>query len=153
MTPSLHALVDVRPPADWQSVARPNGTAFVERTALARSGGDVTAIQLTLFVSVRDPAGQPLHAIAEDLMSRRVRQGYPTRFDAAISGRPALGFGWSDGVSSVLSYFVMHPAGWVVEFQVARDFHTDPLDERPLPSIADQLLANVQWRADDVDAV
>jgi hypothetical protein len=157
MQPPLDALASVQPPPGWQRVERPNGTAFADESALDSYDGDVTSVPLMLFVSVLDPAGHSVQRVAEDLMSRRVRQGYPGRFDAVISGLPALGFDWTDGIMEILSYFVLHARGWILEFQVARACHPvmymPGFDRSPLRSIAEDLLAGVRWNTGPTEAV
>ena len=134
-------------PGDWTRLEIAEGTVFARSEDLGRCGGDFRRVPLTFFSGLIDALERStVDEIADALMQRRVRQGYPERFSTVISTLDARGFAWTDGVVEILSFFVEHPSGVVVEFQVGRWFGETGSGGPPLRPIADELLTHVRWR-------
>ncbi|MCB9687402.1 MAG: hypothetical protein H6738_03850 [Alphaproteobacteria bacterium] len=77
-------------------------------------------------------------------MARRVRQGRPERFDARIGDRAARGFDWTDGVDSILSWFVDLDGGALVEISLAMHPSAGRTGDS-VRALAKPLLARVRW--------
>ncbi len=142
MAESVATLLDPALPEDWRRVEVPQGVAFARATDLDRHDNDVQCAQLCLFIFAADAPN--VIDFSEELMARRVRQGYPERFSPTVAGIPALGFEWTDGVAHIRSYFVPHPRGPIIEFQIATTWSPDEPPLPPLPELADRLMRHVR---------
>lgn len=136
------ALFDLHLPPDWRPVTVPVGRSFALSGDIERYGDDSCSVPVSVDMWVVAAETESDADAAERLMARRVRQGHPDRFVGSIAGMVARGFEWTDGVRSIVSYFVNHPTGALVEISVATLFYPDePLPPRPLRKFADELFA------------
>jgi hypothetical protein len=128
-------------PEGWCRVERGSGPVFALESDLRAAAGDLDRVSLTFGVVVHD-AGTDAEFV-EQLMRRRVSQGWPDRFETVVDSRPGRGFGWTDGVSDVCSIFVEVTRDRWVEFELAQSSMTRK--GRDLRGIALDLLANARW--------
>jgi hypothetical protein len=148
------------PGDDWCSTETPHSTAFVRAHDLAYAGGDPTWCSFAIYVELVGADSSALHRVAENLMARRVREGYPGRFKTELGGVPALGYDYTDGVSNLRSYFAPCPSGGIVELCIRKAVASYGEHQVPLESAAEFVLAGIRWtpswtvwRQDDNGAV
>jgi hypothetical protein len=138
-------------PEGWSRVELHGGVGFAP-THLFDDVYPIDTAPLSLFIQPLEHAETAsFDGTIEALMGRRVRQGYPERFDAEVSGRPARGFGWTDGVADILSFFVCVLDRHFVEFSVQKRSFQEP-PSPPLNDVARELLSRVRWTMSDMAA-
>jgi hypothetical protein len=106
-------------PDDWHISSDPKFSlslliAFRRGTSIDDATGGLSIETLAL------PPTMSLREWALEVMRRHVGQGYPEEFESTVGGRRALGFEWTSGVSSVVTWFIERPHGQVtrVEFSI-----------------------------------
>jgi len=85
----------LRFPPDWLLEQRDN-------LVIARKN----SVEDLSIAAVEKVAQYSLWDVAEAAMQRHVRQGEPDRFPAVVSGHPAFGYEWSDGVQTILTWWL-----------------------------------------------
>jgi hypothetical protein len=133
------------PGDDWSTSERDGCTAFVRREDLNVGEGKPEWAPFAIFVSSipGDPGSRD--PIAEDLLKRRVPQGYPDTFSATVAGEPALGYQYTDGISLIRTVFVCCPAGGIVEVSIRARFLESGEPFTPIKWEQDELLQGIAW--------
>jgi len=103
-------------PSGWEASERDDTLALFPQGTLPliESGVPVDFV----YFACEPAAGADVHAIAQRRLERRVRQGEVEIVDATFAGLSGVAFTWSDGVSRVDSWLVVH-RDWVLDVQLA----------------------------------
>jgi hypothetical protein len=133
------------PGDDWSTLEKDRCFVFLRREDLDIGCGNPEWAPFAIFVSLLDRNSVALDSTAEDLMERRVPQGYPDKFDADLDGVPARGSEYSDGVSRIRSYFAACPVGGIVDVSIRSAITESGQLEVPLQSACDFVLGGLHW--------
>ena len=143
----IDEVVSFEPPDGWLRVASAAGRCYAPRSDIPEYGDDAAYMPFVFgYFLVETPAGSDGDRV-EPLMARRVPQGWPERFAAQIDGRAARGFDWTDGVNSILSWFVGLDDGRCVEVCFSKNAFIRTQPEPSMFALAEPLLARVRWLA------
>ncbi len=114
-------------PSDWEARERDDTLALFPRGSLPliESGVPIDSVHF----ACEPAAGADVHAIAQQRLKRRVRQGEVEIVDATFAGLSGVAFTWSDEVSRVESWLVAY-RDLVLEVQLAEPWIRTVGEER-----------------------
>lgn len=138
--------IHVERPEAWDSRQLADGrTALLFRAADLVEESDLFALPYGVGLQAFGHEGRSLEDAARALMTRRVPQGEAEQIeDARVGGVPRLAFSWTDGVRSVVSWFVPGSDTEALEVQyAATGFPAEGDGPPPSPQVLQRLLASV----------